>query len=61
MIHYRKTSQGAWELSADVRDPYTPFVFTESHQFFYYTKAEAKELFLEHLAENQMTIVKETF
>jgi len=61
MITYRKTYQGAWELSADVTDPYTPFTWTESRQFLYYSKKEATALFREYLAENKMTIQKETW
>jgi len=61
MITYRKTSQGAWELSADVTDPYTPFTWTESRQFFYYTKQEAKALFLQYLSDKKMTIQKEVY
>jgi hypothetical protein len=59
MITYRMTFQGAWELSADVTDPFTPFTWSESMQFFDYTKKEATELFREYLAKNKMTIQKD--
>lgn len=58
MIFYRKTFQGAWELSAEVTDPFTPFSWSESRQFFGYTKREATALFREYLTANRMTLVK---
>jgi len=59
VITYRRTFQGAWELSALVSDPYTGFEYYEHAQFMGYTKAEAKSLFLDRLTSNNQTLVKE--
>ena len=58
MISYRRTSQGAWELSADVTHPSETFTWTEYRQFFYYTKAGAAKAFREYLKTNGFTIRK---
>lgn len=57
-ISYRVTYQGAYELSALVREPNTPFDFYEHCQYFGYTKKEAARLFREHLANKNMKIVR---
>lgn len=59
MITYRMTSQGAWELSVDVTDPWTPFTWSETRQYMGYTKSEAKQLFLQYLTDKRMTIQKD--
>jgi len=42
-ISYRKTSQGAWELSSLVDG------YFMTKQYFYYTKAEATTLFRQEI------------
>lgn len=59
MIHTRRTTQGAWELSALVRDKETPFTYYDRLQVFDYTKSEAVKVFKEHLAHTGKTIVKD--
>jgi hypothetical protein len=51
-ITYRRTFQGAWELSAFISDSSGEYLL--SRQFMGYTKSEAKELFIEQ-AQREMS------
>lgn len=54
-----KNSEGAWRISAIVREPNTPFTFYETRVFYFYTKQEAIERYREAIAEAGMTLVKD--
>lgn len=56
MIDATRTTQGAWEVSALVRDGRE--VFLDHCQFFDYTKREAIKLFKERVADKGYTLVK---
>ena len=52
-ISYERTYQGAWRLSAMHKGEYY------TCQYFEYTKREAREEFIEHVATEQRKIVRE--
>jgi len=58
LISYRRTNQGAWELTALVSDRDTPFQYYEHGHYFGYTKKEATERFIETLQDKGQELVK---
>ena len=52
-ISYERTYQGAWRLSAMYNGEYY------THQYFDYTKREAREEFIEHIAMEDRKIARE--
>ena len=59
MISFRKTSQGAWELSALVTDKETPVPYYDHAQYMGYTRTEAKYRFLDDLKAKGKRLVEE--
>lgn len=60
MISHNYNGNGSLTLSAIVREPNTPFVFTEHLTIYFHegTIAEAKREFREYLADKNLTLVK---
>jgi hypothetical protein len=60
MISIERNRNGSYSLTALVRDEgETPFSWYETMTYYQYPKKELKKLFMEHLAENKLTLQKE--